>query len=166
MVETAVVFDVDEYTLLDFLENITTTWKKQKGLFESGLINLLEKIGRKDDLLFAIHIFACGRQYPVIITLLTEYQRNLRSATVSIHANYSAVQIRGASTTALREFENRIKRFFDRFEDVNEDGTITFEEDFECPFCKARYSTKILVYEDGKVQCQNCAKLVEYYIKS
>ncbi|MBN2227962.1 MAG: hypothetical protein JW779_00090 [Candidatus Thorarchaeota archaeon] len=165
MVETAVLYGVDEVTFLSFLNRLPSIWERQKGFFEAGLTRLVAKAGHKDDLVYGVDVLSCGVQEPVIITILSEYQRDVSSAMVTIQASYAVNRVWGQAESTLKEVEVRIREYYERFEDILEDGTITFTEDFECPSCHARYSTRVLVNVEGKVQCQNCAKWFELEAK-
>jgi hypothetical protein len=151
---------VDEEALLSLLDRICLLWKSEKGLLERDLTRLARAVGRKDEMLFVFSVYSCGYQGNIIMTLFTEYQKDLGAATIWIQASSVLPQVWGTSDPIFKGFEARMRTLLDSIDEYNEDGTISFKEDFECPHCKARYSRKVLRHEDGKVQCQNCAEWI------
>lgn len=149
---------LDEEALLGLLDRICEIWKSQKGFFERDLTRLARAIARKEEMLFVFSVYSCGYQGQIIMTLFTEYQKDLGAATIWIQASPVLPQVWGTSDPSLKGFEARMRTLFDSLDGHIEDGVISFKEDFECPNCKARYSSRVLRHEKGKVQCQNCAK--------
>lgn len=160
MVETSFLIGIDEEALLGLLDRICELWKSQKGFFETDLTRLARAIGQKDEMLFVFSVYSCGHQGDIIMTLFTEYRRDLTAATIWIQASSALPQVWGTSNPIFKEFEVRMRTILDSLDVDTEQGAILLKENFECPNCKAKYSRKVLRHEGGKVQCQNCAKWI------
>jgi hypothetical protein len=158
LVETAFLIGIDEAALLRLLDTICSLWKSGKGFFEMDLTRLARAIARKDEMLFVFSVYSCGFRGNIILTLFTEYQKDLGAATIWIQASPVLPQVWGTTNPLFKGFETRMSTLFDSLDGHIEDGVVSFKEDFECPNCKARYSSRVLRHEEGKVQCQNCAK--------
>jgi hypothetical protein len=158
LVETSFVIIDSEETLLSLLDKICLRWKSEKGIFEKGLTRLARAIGRKDEMVFVFTVYSCGYNGSTILILSTEYQSDVGAATIWIQAKSILSQMPDESKSFLFEYEARMKALLDSLDVNAEDGTISSKEDFECPFCGARYSSRALLHEGEKVQCQNCAK--------
>lgn len=160
LVETTFVIGIDEDALIDLLDRICLSWNSQRGFFETDLTRLSRAVARKDEMAFVFSVYSCGRQGSIIMTLFAEHRKDLSSSTIWIQASFVLPQVWGASHASLKEFELRMKNLFDSLDGYIEEGTESFKEDFECPRCKARYSSKVLQHKDDKVQCQNCGKWI------
>lgn len=156
--ETIEIFGISEARLLGILNILPSLWKERKEFLEPTLELLFEKFGNKDDLLFAIQAFT---GHSSIIVLLTEYLRDLETASFVIYAYNLPL---GGVTEAIWS-ERRLR---DILEDYIEGDFSAFshlkgDEMFVCPKCSARYRLKTLrLTRYGRVECQNCGRIVEY----
>jgi DNA-directed RNA polymerase subunit RPC12/RpoP len=157
--ETIEIFGIGEEKLLGILKLLPSLWKEKRGFLDPSLELLFDKIGEKDNLLFAVHAFVNPGSSTVVV-LLTEYLRDLETASFVIYA-YNLMS--GASENIwsgrrLRDIlEDCIEIDFSAFSQLKGD------EIFVCPRCSARYRLRTMrLTRDGRVECQNCGRIVEY----
>jgi DNA-directed RNA polymerase subunit RPC12/RpoP len=156
--ETIEIFGISEEKLLGILSTLPSLWEENREFLEPSLELLFEKFGNKDDLLFAVQAFTGPSS---IIVLLTEYLRDLETASFVIYAYNLPL---GGVTEAIRS-ERRLRDILEDYieADFSAFSHLKGDEVFVCPKCSARYSLRTLrLTRDGRVECQNCGKIVEY----
>ncbi len=159
--ETIEISGMKEENLLGILGTLPNLWNARKGSFEPSLNLLFDKFGNKDNLLFVVQTFTQSSG-SIVITLLTEYLRDLETAKFIIYA-YD-LNVVGGVTEALwsgRRLRDILEDFIDI--DLSVFSNLRGDEIFVCPKCSAQYRLRAMrITRDGRVECQNCGKIVEY----
>jgi DNA-directed RNA polymerase subunit RPC12/RpoP len=156
--ETIEIFEISEEKLMGILNTLPSLWKERKEFLEPSLKLLFEKFGNKDDLLFAVQAFTGPSS---IIALLTEYLRDLETASFVIYA----YDLSGGGVTEAIRSETRLRDILEDYIEVDFSAFshLKGDEIFVCPKCSARYRLRTLrLTRDGRVECQNCGRIVEY----
>lgn len=160
-VETIEIFGIDEERLLGILYTLPSLWNSGKGALDPSLELLFDKYGNKDNLLFAVQVFIHPHS-SVMITLFTEYLRDIETASFVIYA-YD-LSIAGGANEALwsaRQLRDILEAFVDV--DLSTFSHLRGDEIFACPKCAAHYRLRTMrITRDGRIECQNCGKIVEY----
>ena len=159
--ETIEIFGIKEENLLGILGTLPNLWNAKKGSSEPSLKLLFDKFGNKNELLFVVQAFTHPSS-SIMITLLTEYLRDLETAKFIIYA-YD-LNVVGGVAEALwsgRRLRDILEGFVDI--DLSVFSHLRGDEIFVCPKCSAQYRLRAMrITRDGRVECQNCGKIVEY----
>jgi predicted Zn finger-like uncharacterized protein len=159
--ETIEIFGIGEEKLMGILNTLPSLWKQRKETLNPSLELLFDKFGNKEDLLFAVQAYTHPAS-SIVIVLLTEYLRDLETASFVIYA-YNLNPFGGVSEATWSS-----RRLRDILEDCIEVDLSAFshmkgDEIFVCPKCSARYRLRAMrITRDGRVECQNCGRIVEY----
>lgn len=159
--ETIEIFGIEEDRLLGILNTLPSLWNSRKEFLEPSLELLFDKYGNKDNLLFAVQVFV-HPQSSVMITVLTEYLRDIETASFVIYAyNLNVVSGVNESLWSARRLRDILEELIDV--DLSQFSHLKGDEIFVCPKCAARYRLRAMrITRDGRVECQNCGKIVEY----
>ncbi|MFW9807136.1 MAG: hypothetical protein ACFFFK_10450 [Candidatus Thorarchaeota archaeon] len=157
--EIAEIQGIDEEDLFGYIRALPNFWEQTKRIFEPGIELILQKIGDTEDILLGVFIFS---HYRGQIVIFMEYQRDIRTAIFEIHGYQinqwgTFVESKSSENRLRRIIENSADGDFKAFSAIPEGGI------FVCPNCRAQYSLRVLkITKDGKIECQNCGKFVEY----
>ena len=153
--ESVELFDVEEEEVRRILDALPVYWYRLKSLFEPSLVPVLRKFGKRGTLIFGVHIFACGKND--IITVLSEYHSDLKTANFDIQGNSLL------SWSRIIENENAEIRISEIIEDILQDNFASPIQVFVCPQCEAAYIINLEQdVKNGLIECQGCGKSVRY----
>ena len=160
--ETVEFHDIDENELRGLLHEIPIIWKKNSGIFDTGLSQIFRNIGELGNLIFGVHIYLHGNGTKLFI-ILTEYFKDSRIVTFSITAT-NTVGWLAPSPYAKGEIKFRTMMEKLTREELEVFSTKNqFRESLEifvCPYCGAQYANRVLqITEYGNMICQNCNRL-------
>ncbi|MFW9974797.1 MAG: MJ0042-type zinc finger domain-containing protein [Candidatus Thorarchaeota archaeon] len=158
--ESAEILGIDEEDLHGFMEVLPNIWEYEKPIFFPELKLTLSKFGETPELLFGVYIYSVGG---CIIVAFLEYQREFTTAIFEIHGFCSDVWDRPRAEFQFGEKRLRDIIMKNAGKDYKAFSSIPPGGLFVCPNCRAQYTFRSMkVSADGKVECQNCGRLVGF----
>lgn len=153
--ETVELFDIEEDEVKGILDVIPVYWYRWKDILEPSLVPVLRKFGKRNNLLFGVHIFACGKNG--IVTILSEYLTDLKTVNFEI----SGVSL--SNWSGPRDDVGVESRISEIIEDILQEEHASPTEIFVCPECEAAYIIDLEHdVENGMIECQGCGKLMKF----
>lgn len=149
------LFDIEEDEVRFIIDAIPVYWYRWKNVLEPSLMPVLRKFGKRDNLIFGVHIFVSGKNG--IVTILSEYLTDLKTVTFEIFG-VSLEKWKGPIDN-----ENVESFISEIIEGILQDKFVIPTQVFICPECEAAYIiNKEYDVKKGNVECQNCGKTVKF----
>ncbi len=160
--ETATIKDIDKDRLLALLDSFPKLWNKDKSILDAKLTSLLDKSGETNEFFFAVSHFTMGN---ALLIVFVEFQRQLGTAVFEIHGYIVSIEgIQGRNQFAEQKMRDIILGHAG--EPFSTLSTISEDRIFECPDCKAKYALRTMrISSDGRIECQNCGRLVYFELE-